>query len=100
MCAYIRIQTPQDEAADKRVQYKEDIKRDLFQRFRAEQAKEGSIIEIRWLNTQYIPNLNQIKREVYEQAIQELAEDGLVEQVTNRGYPTVKITAKGIERIY
>ncbi|MCP4347178.1 MAG: hypothetical protein GY795_16830 [Desulfobacterales bacterium] len=72
------------------------IKNDILNKFRELNAGENHVIPPRWLGLFYFPTLNPKEKEVFEKAIEELINEKLIVPVND----TIKLTKKGVDKIY
>lgn len=84
-------QVPSDDTSSK-----EEIKNDILDKFRSINAKAGDILPPRWLNPVYFTSLNPKQKEVFEEAIQELIDENLIEKTNGN----IALTREGVNRIY
>lgn len=78
----------------------ETIKNDLLDKFREIPARAGYILPPRWLSLTYLPTLNPKEQKLFENALNELITEGIVEYVQGVGMNTLKLTQKGEDEIY
>jgi len=72
------------------------IRKDIMDKFRELNAREGHVIPARWLSLIYYPSLNPKEKEVFSKAIEDLIEEGLIAPARD----TIKLTEKGVFTIY
>lgn len=74
------------------------IRTAVLEKFREIGAKEGYILPDMWLQHDYEPGLNEREREIFQDALRDMASEGLVEYVAHPS-PNLKVTAIGLQRI-
>jgi predicted transcriptional regulator len=75
---------------------KEKVKQGILKQFKELGAKENQIMSSWWLSFLYFPTLNPKQRAVFQEAIKEMSDDGIVALWRN----TIKLTFKGEKIIY
>ncbi|GEM_PF-685461 len=75
---------------------KDVVKQGILKQFQEMGAKENQVVPSLWLSTLYFSSLNPKQRAVYQEAIKEMIDDGIVAL----DWDTIKITGKGTEIIY
>lgn len=80
------------------VRDKEQVKEELLARFRSAGARAGSLLPPKWLQRFYLPSFTADEEPAFEEAVNELVADGLVELV-QRGTPNLRLTRRGAEHI-
>jgi len=76
------------------VRDKDTVKAELLAKFRQAQAQAGALLPPKWLQRQYLPTFAPEEEGAFEDAVNELIADGLVEFV-ERGSANLRLTAKG-----
>jgi predicted transcriptional regulator len=74
----------------------EKIKGDILHKFIELNAGVNHTIPPRWFNLHYYPLLNSTEKNVFEKAIEELIEEGIVASVQD----SIMLTEKGVDKIY
>ena len=80
------------------VRDKEAVKAELLGTFRAAQARAGALLPPKWLQRHYLPSFAPEEEAAFEDAVDELIRDGLVEFV-ERGTANLRLTEKGARLI-
>jgi predicted transcriptional regulator len=79
---------------------KKEIKKDILEMFRTlENEEEGDILPPELLEADYYKRLNWEEKRVYQNAVNELISNGLVENVKGSAL-SLKLTDKGADLIY
>jgi predicted transcriptional regulator len=79
---------------------KKEIKKDILEMFRTlENEEEGDILPPELLEADYFKRLNWEEKRVYQNAVNELISNGLVENVKGSAL-SLKLTDKGADLIY
>ncbi len=73
---------------------KEAVKAELLGTFRAAGARAGALLPPKWLQRHYLPTFAPEEEGAFEDAVNELIRDGLVEFV-ERGTANLRLTEKG-----
>ncbi len=74
----------------------EKIKSDILNKFIELNAGVNHTIPPRWFNLHYYPLLNSTEKNVFEKAIEELIEEGIIASVQD----SIMLTEKGVDKIY
>lgn len=77
---------------------KEAVKHELLGVFRHAGARAGALLPPKWLQRQYLPTFAPEEEAAFEQAVNELVAEGLVERV-QRGSANLRLTARGAAAI-
>jgi len=78
---------------------KKEIKKDILDMFRTLENEEGDVLPPEWLESDYIKRLNWEEKRLYQNAVNELISNGLVENVKGSAL-SLKLTDKGADLIY
>lgn len=78
---------------------KKAIKKDILDKFRT--TKDGSefVISSQWLEVQYLDTLTPMEKKLFEQAVRDLINQGLVESIGDTPLQ-LKLTEKGENLIF
>jgi hypothetical protein len=78
---------------------KKEIKKDILDMFRTLENEEGDVLPPEWLESDYIKRLNWEEKRLYQNAVNELISNGLVENVKGSAL-SLKLTDKGADLIF
>ncbi len=78
---------------------KKEIKKDILDMFRTLVNEEGDVLPPEWLESDYIKRLNWEEKRLYQNAVNELISNGLIENVKGSAL-SLKLTDKGADLIY
>jgi len=78
---------------------KKEIKKDILDMFRTLENEEDDVLPPEWLESDYIKRLNWEEKRLYQNAVNELISNGLVENVKGSAL-SLKLTDKGADLIF
>lgn len=73
---------------------KQAVRAQLLDTYRRAGARAGSLLPPKWLQRHYLPTFAPAEETAFEDAVNEMVDEGLVE-VVERGSSTLRLTRKG-----
>ena len=76
------------------------VKEKILNKFVQQNSKPNEIIFPRWINKQFLPQLNPKEQDTYQDAVNELVNEGLIEVDKRAGGQALVLTKDGFDKIY